>query len=518
MGYDRRFATVKVTVDGEDLADLFGVTLVEFQELILSFSINEEDESLSRFSMVIRNDGCKLTRYFIRAGLMKVRVWVGYSSFTPVENSGIEFAFKGTFLIDKPKFQFPSSGYPTIVLNGFSEEIELIQSEFNYTYRNMSDDQIVQRIAERYGFRSEIDLTRTPRASKMLLNDALGALFGTIQDKIETITTDAAEALGEAEEEGQVSEEVASVGHSILDAVSGMLGTASGQVTQIESDYTFMKKLAERNGFQFFIKPDPTEKGTLFFGRLTEVKMRRLGIDLFFPLKYGEGLNSIEFTIDMFRVGLDVQLEEVNPQSTASTPEVSWEFISAVFTSAFDQIIKMGQGPEQIVLELSDPAMPSTDITEIRDRIRIESGSDKLPVVYIRQFGAGDLEAATRYVNAIQQQGMWFISGSATPIVGIPKAACRSYVIISGVEGHFDAPYYIKSITHNWVSGKFSQTFELRSYKISGSLSGNSDGEIDIPIENEDGSQTSRHVSRDSGGFMSREEAMQTHPELFSED
>jgi hypothetical protein len=141
---DRRFATKIVRISGEDLDDSF------ISDNISVISVEETARGLSKARVILYNNELRLTDHELFQANVKVEIFTGYKSTTPVK--------RGTFYCAKPHFMF-KQGAALIELVCYGEEWPLTVSEVRQTYENQRDSEIVEKIATKYGLDTDIDTT-----------------------------------------------------------------------------------------------------------------------------------------------------------------------------------------------------------------------------------------------------------------------------------------------------------------------------------------------------------------------
>jgi hypothetical protein len=474
-GMDATFTRLEVEIDGEDLASLIDQNeSFTYNKIVQRMLISDSDGSMPRLTLTLRNDGFRLAKFFIRARLMVVKIWISYlnqeENLTPIRR------FLGTFYIDKPKFTYPTGQYPTITLDGFGPEILLHRTERNRVYKEMDDDEIVKEIAEHHGMSYIISYPRVSGDSDMSFGGG-GKFIEALQGFQAGMTNVAEHVAGEAAEasEGTALEGFANEAENVLTNI--LSGNFGGQTTQIDSDYNFIKKLAERNGYKFFVNPSPDSdnNGQLFFGPMNDDYMNRLGFERQpIELEYKRNVSKVVIEPDMLLAGLNVVIEATdakegggNGESGLPTLQQLREYICGMWTA-------LSQGVQEdevnVIENLFPTGMPREMAWDIADRIRIETKSSDLPTIFIRQYGQQqeDIRIAETYRDALTRRGLWFVRGSVTMVTGNVFARARTFVTLSGVESHFNVPYYVNEIQHRWQNGHFRQTMAISTYMLGG--------------------------------------------------
>ena len=499
MGFDRTMTLVKLSID--DFEESLKTNNINLSQLIKSVTIKETDEAMSQVDIVFLNVGSTLTDLFLQIKRSIIRVWFGYPA---QEGEQETYEYFGTFRINEPVFIFPNNGIPTINLKGFSEEIDMAESERQVPYENKADHEIVKEIASRY---------QIPFGVKYVQQSYLDLEQNNGLPDVPLFTNNEIQVSVEDEEATNI--DVPLLRTDNVDR---------GQTTQIESDYTFLTKLAKRNGFHFFIVPNPNKyglktsadylrtrqyfragaqkriRGDIFFGNLTEESIASLNLSTGLQLEYfpenadDSTIKSAKFSVNMFRAGLNVEIERVNPVTelnyqshpdpiahrSNTGPYGYWVFGDEADST--DQL-PTEQSEIETYMRRMDPNSQFVLLEDIGQRIRVEEGDiPGSPQIWIRQYDPLSLfeRNLEQYRQAIHRQGLWAIKGKINPVVGILCLRVRCFLTIKGVDS-FSGPYYIKKATHKWANGKLEQTFDVCTFM----LGKNSEPVQQLPVASE---------------------------------
>ena len=109
---------------------------------------------MSTAKIVIANEGYKFTDDKIFDNPYTMKVSLGYSS-TGLNQIG------GLFYTLGPKFVFPvaGGGPPQIVIQGVSEDFQMGRTDKRRVWRNVSDSDVAEQIANEYGWFSDVETT-----------------------------------------------------------------------------------------------------------------------------------------------------------------------------------------------------------------------------------------------------------------------------------------------------------------------------------------------------------------------
>ena len=191
------------------------------------------------------------------------------------------------------------------------------------------------------------------------------------------------------------------------------------------TDYDFIRELADRNSFEFFVREE-----TLHFQRT-----RRGGSEIV-TLKYGASL--LNFTSEL---------------NTANQPTG----------------VRVGGWNIQTKEPIVGQAMRGSE--EARERGR-RSGGDMVE----DQYGAAEehitdspvssqQEADTRASSELNRQSEWLISGTAE-CIGLPEIRAGENIRLEGLGRKFSRRYYIESARHTIGSSGYSTSFSVKENTI----------------------------------------------------
>jgi hypothetical protein len=218
------------------------------------------------------------------------------------------------------------------------------------------------------------------------------------------------------------------------------LAEPEGTTTQRGTDIRFLQRLAQRNGYECFVLPDPQtgiDRG--YFGPATNYPAPA---DAVLNVRMGPDTNVSDFKIryDMTRpttaIGMGVDVQKRTPTAFAA--------FSPAIPPPIDTIYPFG-------------APMGTD-----DALRRSFGPLSQPLIFpaeTGQFTAPGLGAATQ---AIVNRSSWAVvaEGTVGPDVGVLRPG--STVNVRGVGLFFNGSYYVTRVSHTIDCDSYLQKFEAQ--------------------------------------------------------
>jgi len=192
-----------------------------------------------------------------------------------------------------------------------------------------------------------------------------------------------------------------------------------------ESDWEFLKKLAERNHFELFVD----EKKTLHFGKPNDTATAVV------RLVWGEGLLSFKPEANLAGQIAAVEVYGWDPNKKEKIVGIA---------RAGEESGKEGKGKsagEQLKAFVKDP--------------------DKQPVLRLRQPVFSQAEAEKRANAALNERAKQFLTGEAEAI-GLPEIRPDRNVQFDNLGAPFSKTYYIQQATHKIDSNGYRTRFKVK--------------------------------------------------------
>jgi hypothetical protein len=191
---------------------------------------------------------------------------------------------------------------------------------------------------------------------------------------------------------------------------------------QHETDLKFIQRLAERNGFVFYIEPLSLGVNTAYWGPENRLGLPQPALSL--NMGASTNVNSLNFALDALA-----------PVSTGAT--------------VIEPISKVN---------IPIPSLPSLRIPPLvsspapaRRKILLRDAADQNP----GQAATNSIATVSRAPDAVQAEGE--LDGVAYGSV----LRARHLVGVRGVGLSYDGNYYVRRVTHSLENGKYSQRFTL---------------------------------------------------------
>jgi phage protein D len=191
-----------------------------------------------------------------------------------------------------------------------------------------------------------------------------------------------------------------------------------------ESDFDFVKKLADRNGFEFFV----FEKQLCF--RPPEIKSESV-----VNLQWGKTLISFAPEINIAEQVTDVKVIGWDPSSKK-------EIIGKA--SKGDEEKKQGKSSGS---EVASKVYKEEVVEEIRKPVYNQSDADKLAKAALSKLSEG------------------LVKGSGESI-GLPILKPGMNIFLGGLGANFSRPYYMEKTTHSIGTSGYKTTFSVRDNAI----------------------------------------------------
>ena len=266
-------------------------------------------------------------------------------------------------LISSVRPTFPASGVPQIEISGYDLSQEMMKSKKPNSWPEMTDSDVVKDIASTYSLKtSNIEDTKTKHPK-------------IIKDK--------------------------------------------------ESDYHFIKKLADRNGFEFFVR----EKKIHF--RIPQNDMKEIA-----TLKWGESLNTFSPELNVANQVSEIEIRHWDPKTkkeiVANAKRGDEHGRDSGKKSGGDLVEKIAKGP--VIKVIRTPVNSKEEAGKIA-----KAALDKLAEGLIK--GSGEC-------------------------IGIPDIMAGENIRLEGLGKKFSRTYYLEKATHSISSSGYKTTFNVKENTI----------------------------------------------------
>lgn len=332
---------------------------------VTSVQVDHTLGGADRFSVVINNGFDVSKREFIPAAGKTLTQFFEFGS--PVQiKMGYRDRLEIMFkgIVTEVQTSFPSSGLPQLTISGYDHSYCMTKGTASKNWPKMKDSDVVKQIANEYHFKPEVDDTKV------------------VQPKIERSQ---------------------------------------------ESAAAFVTRLADRNGFEFFV----TEDKKLFFRKPANDKT---GI---IELEWGRGLLSFSPELNMSEQVAEVEVHGWNIQT--KQPIVG----------------KAKRGDE-----------PGRDQTRSSGAEYLEKFCDaKQATLRLREPVFSQQEADQRARAILKRRAEGFVGGRGESL-GIPELRPNVNISLGGLGKFFNTSFYIKQTTHTVDSSGYRTSFEVKDTTI----------------------------------------------------
>jgi phage protein D len=209
------------------------------------------------------------------------------------------------------------------------------------------------------------------------------------------------------------------------------------------TDGQFLKRLADRNGFDCFLKKDYQKKKTIGYFRKRKLDLKPQK-DL--AVQFGPTNNNVEsmdFTVDALRP-LSVEIRQKD---------------------AFSQEVK------EVTIE--DSKLPKIGKQNLQELVapnigKMASGEKLYPKIVLSRHVTSEQHIMETEARSVFDDGSWFITAK-----GIVNAEvygrvlnAKSMVLIKGADEDFSGKYYVTKVVHKFKPESYVQEFEAKKNAI----------------------------------------------------
>ncbi len=192
-----------------------------------------------------------------------------------------------------------------------------------------------------------------------------------------------------------------------------------------ETDFSFIKRLSKKTGFEFFV-----DDGRFIF--------RNLGMNLSpeLSLSFGKELIFFKPTIDLSKTVNEVMVKGWNP-------ETKQEIVGTAKSGDEENIEKEGEkGTAVVKTSLKIPV-----VHEIRTNVKTKEEADKLAISILNDLSLG------------------YLKGKCTS-VGLPDIKPATVIELKGLGEKFSRKYYVEKVFHRFGDTGFTTKFEVRGNSL----------------------------------------------------
>jgi phage protein D len=212
---------------------------------------------------------------------------------------------------------------------------------------------------------------------------------------------------------------------------------------QIGTDIAFLKRLADRNGFDCFLKKDYQKNKTIGYFRKRKLDLKPQK-DL--AVQFGPSNNNVEsmdFTVDALRP-LSVEIRQKD---------------------AFSQEVK------EVTIE--DSKLPKIGKQNLQELVapniaKMASGEKLYPKIVLSRHVTSEQHIMETEARSVFDDGSWFITAKGTVNAEVYGRVlnAKSMVLIKGADEDFSGKYYVTKVVHKFRPESYVQEFEAKKNAI----------------------------------------------------